>query len=381
MSKMTSILALSHTDVKYDSRIIKSAKTIVDAYPDLTYYLVGISRLSVNEGACLLSDRLFANNIYPKSLRLPKIFRIIRSILAFLELNFLFFMQCFKVRPSLIHCHDLSGVYAALIYKQFAKCVLILDAHELESSRNGLSPLMHVVTTVFEYPIVKLFDSVIAVSDSIALWYKWKGAKNVITIVNAPLLSPTNSAKPSLLEALPPRNKLGVNLIYIGILCPGRGIEDILKTFINSENFNIYFLGEGPLQDFIQQLIDETTNIYWHPYVNSDRVADFIKDFDYSLCLVEPVSLSDYFCLPNKLFESLAAGVPVIASSLPELSSLLGSSKHGILVKDLRDVLTMENLKTLSLNIKSRLVVDNHIYTWCHESEKIKHLYRQYISN
>src|SRR5690606_18747676 len=45
-------------------------------------------------------------------------------------------------------------------------------------------------------------------------------------------------------------------------------------------------------------------------------------------CLVQDVSLSDYYCLPNKLFEYCFSGVPVLASDFPGIRAVL--SEYGI---------------------------------------------------
>ena len=38
------------------------------------------------------------------------------------------------------------------------------------------------------------------------------------------------------------------------------------------------------------------------------------------MCLIQNVSLSDYYCLPNKLFEYCFAEIPVLASNFPDIS-------------------------------------------------------------
>jgi glycosyltransferase involved in cell wall biosynthesis len=48
-----------------------------------------------------------------------------------------------------------------------------------------------------------------------------------------------------------------------------------------------------------------------------------VQSADFGLCLIQNVSLSDYYCLPNKLFEYCFAGVPVLASDLPDVRAVL----------------------------------------------------------
>jgi hypothetical protein len=55
-----------------------------------------------------------------------------------------------------------------------------------------------------------------------------------------------------------------------------------------------------------------------------------VRNADYGLCLVENASLSDYYCLPNKLFEYCFAGVPVLASDFPEIRRLVEQYSLGV---------------------------------------------------
>lgn len=55
-----------------------------------------------------------------------------------------------------------------------------------------------------------------------------------------------------------------------------------------------------------------------------------MREADCGLCLIEDVSLSDRLCLPNKLFEYAFAGVPVLASRLPEIARVVGEYGLGI---------------------------------------------------
>jgi len=62
--------------------------------------------------------------------------------------------------------------------------------------------------------------------------------------------------------------------------------------------------------------------------VAPERVLEAAGEADVGLVLIEPICLSYRMSLPNKLFEYVAAGVPVLGSDLPEIGRLIG--EHGI---------------------------------------------------
>ena len=63
-----------------------------------------------------------------------------------------------------------------------------------------------------------------------------------------------------------------------------------------------------------------------------DTLRRFIRTADLSFVLIQNTCLSYAMCFPNKLLESLLAGVPVIASDLIELRRVVGETRGGIVV-------------------------------------------------
>ncbi len=61
--------------------------------------------------------------------------------------------------------------------------------------------------------------------------------------------------------------------------------------------------------------------------VPSDQVTLYAASADLGIAAIENVCLSYYYCSPNKLFEYLLAGVPVIASDLPELGGIISRTQ------------------------------------------------------
>jgi hypothetical protein len=70
----------------------------------------------------------------------------------------------------------------------------------------------------------------------------------------------------------------------------------------------VVFLGYGELSQDLKRLAAEHPNIHVHDAVPHSQVVPIAQSADFGLCLVQDVSLSDYYCLPNKLFEYYFAG-------------------------------------------------------------------------
>ena len=73
--------------------------------------------------------------------------------------------------------------------------------------------------------------------------------------------------------------------------------------------------------------------------VPSDQVTLYAASADLGIAPIENVCLSYYYCSPNKLFEYLLAGLPVIASDFPEMRHII--DKYGDDFKKFNSIFTM----------------------------------------
>jgi glycosyltransferase involved in cell wall biosynthesis len=76
-------------------------------------------------------------------------------------------------------------------------------------------------------------------------------------------------------------------------------------------------------------------------------MMSYTMSCDAGLSLDTDTCLNQRYSLPNKLFDYIAAGIPVIASPLPEISALVSEYSCGIVLKAVSPELIAETLKRL----------------------------------
>ena len=117
--------------------------------------------------------------------------KAITFLLFWFELCFKFLFKIFKIKPTVIHCHDTLVLPIGVIYKMFSGCKLIYDAHELESQKFGQGKVLSFITYYLEKLSWKKIDVLISVSQSIIDWYNENlGFKKSILILNSPVINP-----------------------------------------------------------------------------------------------------------------------------------------------------------------------------------------------
>jgi glycosyltransferase involved in cell wall biosynthesis len=109
--------------------------------------------------------------------------------------------------------------------------------------------------------------------------------------------------------------------LYQGGLGKGRGIEILLSAFVKNSNLTqaIIFMGYGPLEKEITLLAEEHENVFFHHAVSQSDLLSFTSSADVGVLFYENNCLNHYYCSPNKMFEYLMAGIPVITSNLFEI--------------------------------------------------------------
>ena len=166
----------------------------------------------------------------------------------------------------------------------------------------------------------------------------------------------------------------------MGDFCNGRGIDYILEAFSDkSIKSHVIFLGDGLFKNKILNFSQENNNIHFHPTVKHYEVVNLIKSSDVGICFIENASLSDYYCLPNKLFEYLFAGLEILGSDMPEISEFINSNKIGKVCKLNIDDLK-QKIKDYENKKPKKIKLNLYQYTWESQSEKLKNLYKEMVN-
>lgn len=208
---------------------------------------------------------------------------------------------------------------------------LIYNAHELETETIAMQGLKQTASRLIERLLIQSCVVVSVVNGSIADWYESKyPISRPIVVGNVPVTTEVETGL---------RKSIGVSsdkMLYIhtGNLVHGRNIPLILDAFSRSPH-HVVFLGEGHLGGRVRETAKGSSNVHWLAPVHPDLLVAHVREADVGLCLIErQVSLSYQFSSPNKLMETLAAGIPALCTDLVEARRVLGPLAHGWILED-----------------------------------------------
>ena len=363
----------------HDARVLREAKTLVNAGYELTVIALHGKGLKKNESINGISViRIFLHT--KKWSRHPMV-----QIIKYFEFLIKCVIKIIWIHPHILHCHDLNALPAGGVLKliSLGRIKLIYDSHEIWSNPSQSSRLLS-IGGYFEKYLIKLVDSVVMTSDGHAeLLQKNFSCKKPLVVRNLPekpsSTNPTNGFEGL---AIPKDSRI---IVYVGAISPGRGITPLLHAMVKLDpEVILVLLGVGNFEDEIAKLVTKLKlngRVKILPTVEPDKVIYAISEADIGIAPFENTSLNYYYVMPNKVFEYLLAGLPIAVSNFPVMSKLVKEHEVGVVFnpEDPEDIATsiksilndMELFKKLKRNVKV-FSVNNH---WDVEVVKLLNLY------
>jgi glycosyltransferase involved in cell wall biosynthesis len=242
--------------------------------------------------------------------------------------------------PDVLHAHDLNALPAAFRTRRLCERALpvVYDSHELWRHRNrvtGFHPVGRLFDAIQERRLIRHCDVVITVSAGISRWlqetYRLPSSR-VEVVRNVPWKQHPASG-PSLRElAGLGRERI---LLYTGRITSGRGLEEAIASLPHlPSELVLVMLGYGD-SDYLHGLrqraeaLGVERRLHVVPPVDSEQVPAVAASADLALVAIQPLCLSYRLALPNKLFEAIQAGLPVVATDLPEIAAVVRSFELG----------------------------------------------------
>jgi len=113
----------------------------------------------------------------------------------------------------------------------------------------------------------------------------------------------------------------------------------------------------------------------------------YTRSADAGLSLDKNSNLNYQFSLPNKLFEYISAGIPVIATDLQEISKIINEFNCGILITEpcpaaiSSAIISLRDNRQLLKALKYNSVTASKSVNWENESIKVVDLYKSIINS
>ena len=308
----------------------------------------------------------------------------------FARVHRLFRQEALRTPARVYHASDLFTLPAMHAAARQHGGRLVYDARELYPHVGATAgrPWARLFWYLVEGLYIRRADAVLTVNESIAgrLARVYRIARPAV-IPNTPPTQPV--ARTNWLREQTGLSEKAVVVLYQGYLKKGRGCERLVEAMPDVEGAALVFLGEGPLQPVLEAHVRRLgleQRVRFLPMVPPDELLRATASADVGACLIEGITLSLRLALPNKLFEYLMAGLPVLASDLPELRRVVAGYDVGLLVDWQDQAALVRALRDMVEHPERRARWASHAprvletFNWEAASERLQRIYRDLLT-
>lgn len=362
------ICMVTTSNLDYDTRILNEAEALTQNF-DVEIITAGFHQENYRKKWHFLAKPV-------------KIFSFRPQLLARILNLWPIMMAAYYAQADIYHAHDLPGLLCTWPAAVFKRKFLVYDSHELWSSITlyGAGRIFRLPFAILEKILILRVQAIITVNNSIAEILKKKFKKSTIAIYNYPVFSKVKSKYGY-------RPKKIKTVLYAGLLAGGRGLFQAIETatFLD-DSYKFIFIGYGDKKAELEKKIGEKNLSDRFTILNAlavEELCELISTVDIGLCLIENVSQSYYYSSPNKLFQYIASGVPVLASDFPEYKNIVMKNKIGEVVnpaepkkiaQKIKNMTKAENEKKYRKNLRG---LSSKKFNWTLESVKLVEFYKE----
>ncbi len=316
----------------------------------------------------------------------------INLIKCYLPSFLMFLYAAIKEKAQIYHCHDIDTLLIGYIASRVNHAKLVYDCHDRydEIKAGGtFIKAFRVGWRLMERALIHKADGVITVCDSFAeILSQRYNITYPLILYNCPYFHPwKKTSKLRDRYNIQPEDKI---VLYFGAVFVDRGVELLIES-------SQYFLPGtklvllGPASDDYRPRLEgkiaalpNPDRVIWAGYIPMKEVPDYLMSADISTVPYNILS-SAYDTLPNKFFETMMAGLPIVTSNLPAMKRVIEETNCGMLVKKTTPETFAEAINTIisDTNLMKRMGANSRRaaekkYNWENQSKKIIELYKQF---
>lgn len=282
---------------------------------------------------------------------------------------------------EIIHACDFDTVLPALWMKFFHKKIVIYDifdfyADHLRSTPDFIKWLIRKV----DLWVMGKADGVILVDDSRKVQIQQAKVKNLQVIYNTP-----KDYQPEISKGTK-QEESRLKLVFVGMLQVERGLLELLMVLKDNPQWHLDLAGFGGDEDRILAVSSSLKNVSWHGRISYQKALELSHKADVLIATYDPSIPNHRYSSPNKIFEAMMLGKPVIVARNTNMDRIIEKYDCGIVV-DYGDQEALSGaLSRLADDVELRTRLGKNAraayedeYSWKKMEDRLLELYRTVI--
>jgi glycosyltransferase involved in cell wall biosynthesis len=354
----------------FDQRVQKIAEAVEKLDCDIT--IIGRKL-----GDCCDSDL-----VQFRTKRFEMLFK--RGFLFYKFFNIRLFFYLLFHKFDLLVANDLDTLPANCLASKQKRIPLVYDSHEYFTGVPELNnkPVRKWFWKTMEKMMFPRLEHVMTVSGSLAEQYLKEYGTMPAVIRN---FSPASA------DIIPySHHELDINENHLLLIFQGGGInidkggEELIDAIDITENVALLIAGSGDVLSLLKKKVNVknlSERVRFIPKVPWRELMKYTKSADAGLSLEKDTNLNYRFSLPNKLFDYISAGIPVITGTLPEIRKVVEENNCGIVIPSItpeeisKAIIRLRDDKALLDKLRANAEIASESINWENESAKVSAFY------
>jgi glycosyltransferase involved in cell wall biosynthesis len=238
---------------------------------------------------------------------------------------------------DIIHACDFDTVIPAVLLKKLAGKVVVYDIFDFYADHLRSTPAsIKKMIRALDIWVIGRVDAVILVDEARQEQIAGSAPRRLEVIYN----SPEDQVDP-----LPTQKDAGtagsLAIAYIGLLQVERGLLELLHVIERHPNWSLDLAGFGGDQEQILSAAGKLPSVRWHGRIPYDQALELSGAADVLLATYDPRIPNHRYSSPNKVFEALMLGKPIIVARNTNMDRIIEQADSGLVV-DYGDVIGLE---------------------------------------
>jgi len=299
--------------------------------------------------------------------------------------------QAVKHEPAdIYHSHDLNTLPGGYIAKRRTGGKLVYDSHELFATLHYIPRVERFISRFVERYLIHRTDAVITVNEFAAEELSRRyGIGLPVVVRNCPPLARQGDEQynSSLRESLGLDDTVPI-IVHVGKFARAKGSEKLVSAVPFIPTGVVVFLGWGAVAEeiYLKELVKRKgleDRVLFAPPVAPDQMVGHISSAQVGVMPLLDFGLNHYYATPNKLWECIGAGLPVVSSNFPSFKSIIEGYRLGCTCDPEypRDIANAINYvlsdECRYEEMKKNALKAAKIFNWENESKNLLEVYRR----
>ena len=297
----------------------------------------------------------------------------------------LFFILLFT-KADVLFSNDLDTLLPNYLISKLKGIPLVYDSHEIFCEVPELTsrPIKKRIWELLESWIIPKLRFCITVNQSIANYFLEKYHSKFIYVRNIADYPKEYSIK-SKHDLNIPTDKKIVILQGAGINID-RGAEELVESFnYLNDNYLLLIIGSGDVLDKLKNDVirfNIQNKVKFIDKIPTTELRHYTANAHLGVSIDKDSNLNYHFSLPNKIFDYIHAGIPIIASKLTEIEQIISRHQIGIFIDNHHPKHIASQIETILnsshyLDYKTNTLIASAQYNWHIEKKKLIDLMNQ----